>query len=198
MLLACLKKDEWESDGDQVLWTSLLNGSQEALEELFKRHNLHLFNYGINIVSDRELIRDAIQKVFLTIWRRHTQLSTAHSVKAYLLTALRRSIFEMLERRENRSKRNKKYLNNREETDFPIEDKLIQQEISKEQTQKLKQALKELTPRQKEAIYLKFYNGLTNNEISSVMDINYQCVSNLLYKAISKLRSSMDYQSIST
>lgn len=159
------------------------SGHQKALEELFTRHHQHLFNYGLNIVSDREIVNDAIQQVFLTLWKKHSQLSEAQSVKAYLLTSVRRSIFEQLERNTNRKERGKAFLEEKSERTFSIEHRLIQDEISQELAVKLEVALQELTPRQKEAVYLRFYNGLTNKEIASIMDINYQCVSNLLYKA---------------
>ncbi|MDR8394096.1 sigma-70 family RNA polymerase sigma factor [Aliifodinibius sp. S!AR15-10] len=166
------------------------------MEELFTRHHQHLFNYGLNIVSNREIVNDAIQQVFLTLWKKHSQLSEAQSVKAYLLTSVRRSIFEQLERNTNRKERGKNYLEKRSEHTFSIEHKLVQDEISQELSERLEAAIKELTPRQKEAVYLRFYNGLTNNEIAVIMDISYQAVGNLLYNAISRLRASMDYRSL--
>lgn len=196
MLFAYLKKDDWHSEGDELLWVGLRSGNKKALEELFARHHQHLFNYGLNIVWGREVVNDAIQHVFLTLWKKHTRLSEAQSVKAYLLSSVRRSIFEQLEQRISRNEREKIYLEGKNEYTFSIEHKLVQEEISQELSKKLEAALEGLTPRQKEAIYLRFYNGLTNHEISAVMDINYQCVCNLLYDAISRLRSSLDYKSL--
>lgn len=192
MFLACLNKDDGHSERDPYLWAELREGNKQALEELFTRHHQHLLNYGLNIVSDKKIINDAIQQVFLTLWKKHNQLSHADSVKAYLLTCVRHSVFEQLERNNNRKKRAKAFLVKKSERTFSIEHRLVQNEISQELAEKLEAALQKLTPRQKEAVYLRFYNGLTNKEIASVMDINYQCVSNLLYKALSRMRSSMD------
>jgi RNA polymerase sigma factor (sigma-70 family) len=50
------------------------------------------------------------------------------------------------------------------------------------------EALLSLTHRQKEAVYLKFYNGLTNDEISEVMQVNKQSVYNHISKAIQKMQ----------
>ena len=49
-------------------------------------------------------------------------------------------------------------------------------------------ALDELSPRQREIIYLRFYQNLSYEEIADIMDLNYQTSRNLLYKAIRSLR----------
>src|SRR5690625_6672265 len=65
---------------------------------------------------------------------------------------------------------------------------MVYKDVNSENRLILQQALNQLTPRQKEVIYLRFYHGLTNPEISGVMDINDQCVRNLLSGAIKRLR----------
>src|SRR5690625_7032263 len=67
---------------------------------------------------------------------------------------------------------------------------MVHKEVNSENRLILQQALNQLTPRQKEVIYLRFYHGLTNPEISGVMDINDQCVRNLLSGAIKRDRKS--------
>ena len=57
-----------------------------------------------------------------------------------------------------------------------------------EKQEMLASLLNELTPRQKEIIYLRYYNGLDNEEISEVLNISYQVVHNTLYKAFKRLR----------
>lgn len=180
---------------DHRLWTALRFGQKEALAELFQRHHVQLYNYGVKMVSDCELVNDAIQKLFLNLWRRHDQISEAKSVKAYLLSSLRRLIMEQVQASKARSRRNRFYMVEKEETFFSVEDLLIRKEVAKEQHQRLQKAIDELTPRQKEAVFLRFYHGLTNKEIGGVMDLNYQCVCNVLYDAISRLRSCMEYHS---
>lgn len=47
-----------------------------------------------------------------------------------------------------------------------------------------------LSPRQKEAIYLKFVSNLSYEEISKVMQMNYQSARNLVFRGLEKLRQS--------
>jgi RNA polymerase sigma factor (sigma-70 family) len=50
------------------------------------------------------------------------------------------------------------------------------------------QALAQLSNRQKEIIYLKFYQELNYEEVSDIMNINYQAARNLLYQSIKSLK----------
>ncbi|HEY1199844.1 MAG TPA: sigma-70 family RNA polymerase sigma factor, partial [Niastella sp.] len=50
------------------------------------------------------------------------------------------------------------------------------------------QALGQLSNRQKEIIYLKFYQELNYDEVSEIMNINYQAARNLLYQSIKSLK----------
>jgi RNA polymerase sigma factor (sigma-70 family) len=50
--------------------------------------------------------------------------------------------------------------------------------------------LNNLSRRQREVIYLRYYDDLTYEEISQVMGLNYQSVMNHLHKALKALRSN--------
>ena len=64
----------------------------------------------------------------------------------------------------------------------------IQKEISQENQQKITQALNQLSKRQKEAIYLKFYTEMDYQQIAEIMQLNYQSVRNLVHASLKKLR----------
>jgi RNA polymerase sigma factor (sigma-70 family) len=53
-------------------------------------------------------------------------------------------------------------------------------------------ALNSLTKRQKEAITLKFYDGLSYQEVAVLMAMSVRATYNLIYRAIEVLRSQLD------
>ena len=61
---------------------------------------------------------------------------------------------------------------------------LIDKEEDEERREKIVAALAKLTPRQKEVVYLRIYKGLSYEEVSEIMQLNYQVVRNLLYTAL--------------
>lgn len=188
MLLAFQTTQHKEEKKDQLLWSALRNGQQKALTDLFVRHHKHLFNYGIKIKPDHDLVKGCIQTLFMNLWERHSHLSSAVSVKAYLLASLRRFVLEEIHRETARTKREQTYLEKKSSDIFTAEELLIREETDLKKRKVLQHALNNLSPRQKEVIYLRFYHGLSNSEITGVMEINNQCVRNLLSDAVRRLR----------
>ena len=64
----------------------------------------------------------------------------------------------------------------------------MSKEHDAEKTARVLQALAQLSNRQKEIIYLKYYQELSYDEVSEIMNINYQVARNLLYQSIKSLK----------
>ncbi len=177
-----LKKDENE------LWLEIKQGNENALADLFRIYYSRLYNYGMKIVTNREFIKDCIQELFLTLWDSRNSIKEAYSVKSYLFSSLRRTIFRKLKKNRATYERNKKYVENHFHEPMNIEQLIVHFEIEQESKQQLRNALKNLGGRQKEAIYLKYYDGLSNAEIADIMGINRQSVYNHVSGAIQRLQ----------
>ena len=75
--------------------------------------------------------------------------------------------------------------------EISIEMLLISEQENKVITQRVYNALQKLPVRQKEIIYLKFYLGFGNGEVSKIMNINFQAARNLVYKSIKELKKTI-------
>lgn len=49
---------------DRILWRDFKNGSEEALEHIFKTYYPLLYDYGIRLIGDIEMVKDGIQDLF--------------------------------------------------------------------------------------------------------------------------------------
>ncbi|MDZ7690786.1 MAG: sigma-70 family RNA polymerase sigma factor [Balneolaceae bacterium] len=198
MLVKVTKPRGWDdlyNKGLDKLWSELQMGNKEAISKLFCLYYSNLYNYGYNIVPRRELVRDCIQELFLTIWNKREGINDPLSVKAYLISSFRRIIFRKLKRHRNRKKRNQVYTDNFFEEPFNVEELIVHFETEHELRQKLKKAINSLSKRQKESIYLKYYQGLTTDEISQIMEINKQSVYNHVSEAISNMQNYIQVSS---
>ena len=74
---------------------------------------------------------------------------------------------------------------------FTAEELITNKETESFRTKNISKLLNKLPKRQKEAIYLKYYSGLKATEIAEIMDINYQSVVNILYKALKNLKEEV-------
>lgn len=175
------------------LWQSFKNGDYEAFVLIYRRYFRVLSNYGSRFTSDPLLLEDAIQDLFVSLWQRRDRLGKLGDVenpKFYLLRALRNQLI--------RNSRHDVFDQAEDIDDFL--DQLVslsseQQTIDKEtvhhQSQKVRFAIANLSPRQQEVINLRFYHGLNLDQTAQIMGIHKQVVSNMLFKAYTILRIAL-------
>ena len=171
---------------DKVLWEKIRDGNQIAFRQLYERHVDALHTYAYKFTTDRQVLEDCCQELFVKIWKKREALPDMEQPIRYLYRAMRNNLIKQLQRKEN------KYVGGVEEYVFdwtPAADKgLIEEEEEREQQRRLKMALEELPARQKEAMYLKYQKGMEYDEICEIMDVNYQSARNLISRALSSLR----------
>jgi RNA polymerase sigma-70 factor (ECF subfamily) len=165
-------------------------GDQSALEQIYNGHFNALASYGLRIVADAGLVEDAIQDVFLNLWRRRKNLGDVENTRFYLFRALR-----------NQLSRNNRYEPYHETDDIDgfldylstisSEQESIGVETRQSLTQTVQSALNHLSNRQREAVHLRFYQGLSLDEAAEVMNLQKQVVKNLLAQSYARLRASL-------
>lgn len=169
---------------DNVLWESYKRGDTESFGELFRRYYQPLFQFGSKFSTDRDLLEDCIQELFVELWQNKTQ-TDVRSVKAYLFKALKYKLFRALQKKSGLALTT---INEDTGFEFSHETLLISKQESDEKSTKVIAAMRELSNRQKEIIYLKFYQELTYEEVSEIMGINYQAARNLFHHSVKALR----------
>jgi RNA polymerase sigma factor (sigma-70 family) len=186
-------------DEEALRWSQFKNGDREAFAAIYQQHSVSLIAYGMKLCHDPDLLKDQIQELFVELWHSRENLSLTNSVKFYLLKALR---YKLIRQEKNNATRvgmdwrsvalSGKY---REE---PVETSLIEKEIHESQMALLRKAIKGLSLRQQEIIQLRFFQGLSNEQIAELMNMNYQSVSNLLYRALCRLKDLVQIPAFKT
>ncbi|MDZ7757070.1 RNA polymerase sigma factor [Rhodohalobacter sp.] len=189
--MECKKIKYQESELDS-LWTKVLAGDKNALSQLFNKTFDSLYNYGYRIIPDSENVRDAIQEVYFQIWKYRENLTHPDSVRSYLFISLRRELLNKKKSHQRRDLLNNKYYI--EEFDALISynnwDEILN--LEEEESKELKKSIENLTPRQREVIYLKYYEGLSTEELSQILQMRAQSIYNLVFEAINNLRFFLD------
>ncbi len=181
-------QSDYLNSTDSEIWSDFKKGSETAFSFIYQQYSAALFSYGFHIARDSEVVKDCIQNLFISLWSRRGQLGDTNSIKFYLFKSLRRAIVDELMAKSRYST-----LEELEEYyDFEVtmshEFKLIADQTTLEQREKLHQALDSLTNRQKEAIYLIYFNNLSHQETATVMALKVTAVYNLVYHALTTLK----------
>ncbi len=167
----------------------LRSGEHDALQELILHFYPALYAYGCCLSPDTALVRDAIQDVFVSLWQLRHRADTIRDPKHYLLTATKRRIIRMLSQNRVRAGISADYGQEYAfSADFSIEDLIIGRQLAEEKAGILRRTLDQLSSRQREAIYLVYFQQLSHARVAELMNINLQSVYNLLHEAIRKLQ----------
>lgn len=176
---------------DKQLWQQLKGGSELALGKLLAKYFNPLHNYGYKFVRDENFVKDCVQEVFIEIWNRREQISTPDSIRAYLLSCVRRRVLRESHRQHILKEEWPTDLeNDLSFVAFSPEWLLIEEETLADTTLRIADALNLLPKRQREVIYLRFYQNLERVEIAAIMGVNAQSVSNLLQSAFKSFREN--------
>ncbi|QEC51468.1 RNA polymerase sigma factor [Anseongella ginsenosidimutans] len=170
----------------------LRNGDKQAFALIYNRFFPRLFNYGMKLIPQAELIRDGIHDVFVTLWKSRQRLSATSSVKFYLYACLKRRIIALS--RQNRLLPVKRLFGFPGEFEFCLspEDSIILEQTGQIKRQKLQELINKLSRRQKEALFLRYYEGLSPKEVAAIMSLNINSTYVLLSKALDFLRTHRD------
>lgn len=180
-------------------WDSIRDGSNEAFRQLYNNYADMLYRYGMKIAQNSVMVEDAIQTVFLNIYEKRKSISRPNSIPAYLYASLRNEIL-------GEFRANKLYVipleeefrskNGADDYNFSLEiDPCSILELDEEEREKqemLQQLLNSLSDKQREIIYLRYYKGLSVDEVASIFNTNNQQI----YKAVSRIIKKLREQNV--
>jgi RNA polymerase sigma factor (sigma-70 family) len=177
-------------NGELKLWKSFKEGNRQAFDVLLQKYYPRLLNYGMRMMSDGLFVEDTLQDLFVDLWQKRVGLGDVQNINAYLVSSFRRRLLREKEKNNRLGVMNEISDNYDFHVQFDIETQLMDVEQENENYEKLKKHLDSLTKRQREAIYLRFYQELDYAEIAQIMSINPHSAVNLIYDALRLLRQN--------
>jgi len=170
----------------QISWKKLKDCDEQEWKNLFRQHAEFLYAYGMKFARDEDLVKDTIQELFITIYEKRNSLSEPEYMRAYLCSGLRNRLINALK---------KDLMISIDDVDYSftlyIDDESADEE--EKQYKKIQDLLNKLTNRQREVVYLKYFKGLSNEEIAYTLGINKQSVANLLSEAIRQMKKDITF-----
>ncbi|MBX3238826.1 MAG: sigma-70 family RNA polymerase sigma factor [Chitinophagaceae bacterium] len=174
---------------DAACWKQLKAGNPDALGYFYDTYIDRLFQASLKMTDNRELAKDALQEVFIEVWHYRASIGDVQYTYGYLVKVLKSIILkkvkskviisELIEKDQGIFK------------DENIEELIISSDLAKEQKSKLNRAIGQLTTRQKQVVRLRFFEGLSYEQIAVKLSMNYQSVNNLAFRAMLSLRKQM-------
>ncbi len=180
---------------DVLLWDSLRKGNDIAFSTLYKKYVQSLFNYGMHIHPNRDLIKDCIQELFIKFWEKRESLGSIEKVSFYLFRSFKNLLFHKIEISSKKSPLTQDLIDQMA-PELPVENFYINSEMVDQRIIRLKKAVQLLTDRQREVILLRFFQGFEAKEIAEIMNLSIPGVHNLLSLTIKSLRGKIKWNDL--
>ncbi len=158
----------------------------ESFSSLYNMYVHDLLSYGISLGFDEETCRDVVHDVFYKILKERNKFIGVKNITSYLFVTYRNHLRNIY---KNDARISQCAF---EDIPFSTEVTVLDSLIDEEDTEKLKNTvdrlLNSLTPRQREAIYLRYMQEMEYEEIALLLEMNVNSVRRLVFRGISHLR----------
>ena len=171
------------------LLRAIAGGDQRALHALYSQTHRIVFTLSMRITGNRETAEEVTLDVFHDVWRRAPAYDPAGgSVIGWIMNQARSRAIDRL-RFEQRKKRQ----HGQGDSPLPVPDPKGPQETfeAKEQGHLLRDALRQLTPEERQAIETAFFAELTYREVAERLSHPLGTVKTRIRSGLGKLREAL-------
>jgi RNA polymerase sigma-70 factor, ECF subfamily len=164
--------------------------NDDTVQREFAHSRDTLVQYAFSFLRDDAAAQDVVQDAFMRLWRHRTAVATGAPLRAWLFTAVRNLCLNQL-----RDERTRALIQSDVAVATAIAPRALarpdQQVETREVRETLHRAIAELPARQREALLLSRFNGLTHAEVAQAMGCTARTVNNQLVRALDRLRISL-------
>lgn len=176
---------------ENELWYSYKEGDVKALEGLYEQYYTPLTNYGFKFTPDNVCIEESMQDLFLKLWQNRERIARPVVVKQYLYFSFRRILLRKLEYSPSRHEEELAGEHIPFYLDLNCAHPLLRQERIAALPAQVDTLLGTLTNRQREAVFLKYYEDLSYEHIAEIMHMSMSGTQRLIYRALERLREQV-------
>ena len=145
---------------DASLVAAIRGGSQEAMAELYDRYSSVVYAVALRVLGETGAAEDVLQEVFMQLWRSPGAFDAGRgNLAPWLAVIARNRAVDVLRKRRPQSEL--------EETSLSVNPDLAAETDRARVSQKVRAALGQMTPPQRTALEMAYFEGYSHSEISS-------------------------------
>ncbi len=170
-------------------WDESRHGNMSSFGQIHRNLYPLLYHYLLKIIKDEDTCQDILQDLFIKMWERKHHFGAIGNVKVYFFKSARSMAINYIKSHKNHDS----LTDDHQCVDmvFSQEEILVNLENGRQVNRMLFAALNTLPSRQREVIFLKYFDGWNYDQIAEVTGIKYQSVVNHVHRAIIQLRSEL-------
>lgn len=172
---------------DEALVALTARRQEEALAELYDRFGRVAFGLARRVLRDERLAEDAVQEAFLDVWRTAaTFVPERGRASSWVLMLAHRRAVDLVRRHERRR------TEPLDEAPTPAGDATDEVAWLRLQRERVQGALRQLPDRQREALELCYYGGLTQSELAERLGEPLGTIKSRMFNGLGRLRELLE------
>lgn len=192
--------NQYLADPDVQLMLRVVANDHAAFEELVSRYQDRLLGFFFHLVRDRTAAEDMTQEVFLRIYRSRERYAATARFSTWLFR-IAHNLASNQRRGLARRKETPLSASSGSEGEVRAEEEILAEKSalmptrlidSRETQDVVRAALDSLNERQKTAVLLHKFEGMSYQDIGDVMGLNVVAVKSLLSRARGKLKEMLE------
>ena len=175
----------YPSHTDNELLRMLHQSDELAFAEIYNRYWKPLYSSAHNILQVRDAAQDAVQEVFISLWKRRADIQV-EILQSYLHQAVRFQVFKAI----RAEKTDQDFFNRLSliTRDILFDDPLLFKELES----LYQQLIHALPPDEQEIFLLHRDSGLTYKQIAEQKNISVKTVEKKMSRSLKEIRFGMD------
>lgn len=173
---------------DAVLVERIRAGDDQALAAVYDEHAGLVFGLARRVTRDEQVARDVTQEVFAYLWEMPGRVDLARgSLRTFLALLAHRRAVDEVRRHEVRARAETAAA--RPDLDEGPEAQVVDSAMHGWRKKRVAALLEALSPPQREALRLAYYDGLTYVQVAAALGIPEGTAKTRLRSALAKLRT---------
>jgi len=172
---------------DNELLSLLKEGDRNAFTTLYNRYWDKLYAVAYNRLADEYEAEEAVQNIFLDLWKRKETITLTHTLSTYLSAAIKYHVFTRLAQIRREKIRAEQLKIGAIEGIETTAEWLSEKELKRQ----LEQGINALPEKCKLVFLLSREQNLTNKQIAEELNISEKTVEGHITKALNNLRGSL-------
>ncbi len=165
--------------------SAIAKSNETAFKELLDRYSKRIFAFAWRLCLDPQQAEDLTQDVFFKVWRSAAEWKPQAKLETWLYRVLYNRFID--------ARRKAKGTTEELSDDIRSGDDTPEQALIKKSRERaVATAVKALPDRQKEALILCYYQGLTAKEAAEVLSVTQGALESLLFRARQTLKEQLD------
>jgi RNA polymerase sigma-70 factor (ECF subfamily) len=188
-----------DSDEEKLLIEKAQSGDREAFEELIRRHDRDILRLAFHMLGNREEAREVFQETFLKAFRSLNRFRFESSFYTWIYRIATNVSLDHLRKRQTLKEEISYESDTESHPDRPaLKDTLAattyysnpeRRLYGREVGEKIQEALKSLSEKERLVFELRHYQGLRLKMIGEIMGSTEETAKNYLFRATQKLRA---------